>query len=151
MELLRRISSFGAPIQDLKYVLFIKSLLEQSATLWHSSLTKENEEDLERVQKNAFRNILQDKYETYQNALNILDMEKLSDRREELCLSFALKCLKNPKTANMFPENKKTHQMETRDPEKYEVQHANNERLKNSAIIYMQNLLNIHENNKGQK
>ena len=87
------------------------------------------------MQKNAFRNILQDKYETYQNAMNILDMEKLSDRREELCLSFALKCLKNSKTANMFPENKKTHQMETRDPEKYEVQHANNERLKNSAIM----------------
>ena len=153
MELLRRVSSFGAPIQDLKniYVLFIRSLLEQSATLWHSSLTKENEEDLERVQKNAFRNILQDKYETYQNAMNILDMEKLSDRREELCLSFALKCLKNPKTANMFPENKKTHQMETRDPEKYEVQHAHNERLKNSAIIYMQNLLNIHQNNQCQK
>ena len=136
---------------QLKFRFRLRSLLEQSATLWHSSLTKENEEDLERVQKNAFRNILQDKYETYQNALNILDMEKLSDRREELCLSFALKCLKNPKTANMFPENKKTHQMETRDPEKYEVQHAHNERLKNSAIIYMQNLLNIHENNQCQK
>ena len=63
----------------------------------------------------------------------------------------ALKCLKNSKTANMFPENKKTHQMETRVPEKYEVQHANNERLKNSSIIYMQNLLNIHENSQGQK
>ena len=136
------------PGSENKYVLFIKSLLEQSATLWHSSLTKENEEYLERLQKNVFGNILQDKYE---NRMNIHDMEKLRNRREELCLSFALKCLNNPKTANMFPGNEKTHQMETRDPEKFEVQHDNNERLNNSAIIYMQNLLNVHEKNQGQK
>ena len=41
MQLLRKIVSFGAPIQDLKqiYILFIRSLLEQSATVWHSSLS----------------------------------------------------------------------------------------------------------------
>ena len=62
MEILRRVSSFGAPIQDLKdiYILFVRSLLEQSATVWHSLLTKENTEDLERVQKNALRIILKD-------------------------------------------------------------------------------------------
>ena len=147
MEILRRISSFGAPMEDMKniYVLFIRSLLEQSATLWHSSLTNENIEDLERVQKNAFRIILQEKYETYSKALIKLDMEKLSDRREELCLNFAKKCVKNQKTTHMFPVNKKKHEMDTRNPGKYEVQHAYNDRLKNSAIIYMQNLLNDHE------
>ena len=36
--------------------------------------------------------------------------------------------------------------MKTRKIEKYEVQHANTERLRNSAIIYMQNLLNKNEN-----
>ena len=45
----------------------------------------------------------------------------------------------------MFPENKKMHKMETRNPEKYLVQHANTERLRKSAIIYMQNLLNENE------
>ena len=64
MEILRRVSSFGAPIQDLKEIsiLFIKSLLEQSATVWHSSLTKENAEDLERVQKIALRIIFDIKH-----------------------------------------------------------------------------------------
>ena len=67
MEILRRVSSFGAPIEDLKdiYVLFVRSLLEQSAVVWHSSLTKENEQDLERVQKNAFRIILKHNYQTH--------------------------------------------------------------------------------------
>ena len=46
----------------------------------------------------------------------------------------------------MFPLNVKTHSMETRKDEKFKVQFANTERLKNSAIIYMQNLLN--ENDK---
>ena len=45
----------------------------------------------------------------------------------------------------MFPLNNKLHNMETRNGEKYEVQKANTDRLKNSAIIYMQNLLNKQE------
>ena len=35
MELLRRVASFGTPVEDLKtvYILFIRSILEQSATV----------------------------------------------------------------------------------------------------------------------
>ena len=109
MEILRRVSSFGAPIEDLKdiYVLFVRSLLEQSAVVWHSSLTKENEQDLERVQKNAFRIILKNNYQTYKKALAKLGMETLNERRETLCLNFAKKCTKNSRTSHMFPKNKK--------------------------------------------
>ena len=44
MELLRKVASFGTPQDDLKtiYILFIRSILEQSATVWHSSLTEDN-------------------------------------------------------------------------------------------------------------
>ena len=42
------------------YILFVRSILEQSATVWHSSLTQENKEDLERVQKSAFKVILKE-------------------------------------------------------------------------------------------
>ena len=42
----------------------------------------------------------------------------------------------------MFQVNKKDHKMETRRPDKYEVQHANTERFRKSSIIYMQHLLN---------
>ena len=53
MELLRRVANFGASIEDMKiiYFLFVRSHLEQSATVWHSSLTEENSSDLERVQQ----------------------------------------------------------------------------------------------------
>ena len=72
-------------------------------------------------------------------------MQNLYDRREQLCLNFAQKCLKNPKSAQMFPLNEKSHIMGTRNPEKFKVQHALNGRLKNSPLIYMQSLLNDHE------
>ena len=72
-------------------------------------------------------------------------METLSNRREQLCLQFAQKCTMHPKLQYMFPLNNKNHQMETRNTEKYDVQFANTARLQNSAIIYMQRLLNENE------
>ena len=150
MELLRKVASFSPSQEDdLKdvYFLFIRSLLEQSATVWHSSLTKENSDDLERVQKCAVRIILGQEYNGYEKALIRLDMESLKNRRETLCLNFALKCLKNKQTKNIFPENIKSHQMKTRTSERFMVQHANTERLRNSSVIYMQKLLNQNEQN----
>ena len=48
MELLRKLSGFGAPISDLKniYVTFVRTQCEQSSCVWHSGLTHENLEDL---------------------------------------------------------------------------------------------------------
>ena len=48
LELLRKISNFGADSDDLKniYILYIRSLLEQSCIVWHSALTEENASDL---------------------------------------------------------------------------------------------------------
>ena len=88
LELLRRVASFSPPLEDLKkiYFLFIRSLLEQSATVWHSSLTEENSNDLERVQKSAVRIMLGNSYSGYKKSLNILQIDSLRDRREQLCL-----------------------------------------------------------------
>ena len=147
MELLRKVASFGTPVEDLKiiYILFIRSILEQSATVWHSSLTEENISDLERVQKSAIKIILQEKYSGYQKGLAQLGIQTLGSRREQLCLDFAKKCAKSDKLRHMFPKNIKSHDMNTRNEEMYNVQHANTERLKNSPIIYMQKLLNENE------
>ena len=147
MELLRRVASFGASKDDLKniYILYVRSLLEHSCTVWHSSLTGEDISDLERVQKSAMKVILQENYNGYRNALNSLDLETLFMRRENLCLKFAQKCVQNKKTKHMFPLKNKTHKMEIRNSEKFKVQYANTERLKDSSIPYIQHLLNCYE------
>ena len=147
MELLRKVAGFGASTEDMKniYILFVRSLLEQSATVWHSSLTQGNIDDLERVKKSAFKIILGNEYTSYEKSLVKLDMETLYIRREPLCLNFALKCLKNPKNVGRFPLNEKKHVMGTRNPDTYIVQHALNGRLQDSPVIYMQSLLNEYE------
>ena len=150
MELVRRVASFGTPVEDLKtiYILFVRSILEQSATVWHSSLTQDNIDDLERIQKSAIKVILQDKYTTYEQGLAQLNIETLASRREQLCLDFALKCTKNDRVKHMFPINEKSHDMQTRHEDKYKVQFANTGRLQKSSIIYMHKLLNENEQSK---
>ena len=105
MELLRRVASFGTSVEDLKniYFLCVRSQLEQSAVVWHSSLTEDNKHDLERVQKSAVKIILGEKYKSYQQALSELSIDTLDMRRENLCIRFAKKCVRNDKTAQMFP------------------------------------------------
>ena len=99
MQLIRKLSGFGAPMGDLQlvYITYIRSLCEQSSSVLHSSLTLQSEEDLERIQKVALKIILQSRYKDYQSALNILELQLIKDRREDLCLRFAQKCLCNPK------------------------------------------------------
>ena len=89
MELLRRVSAFSPSDEDMKtlYILFIRSLLEQSAPVWHSSLTEQDSAAIERVQKSAVRIILGNRYVGYKKSLQKLDLQSLNDRREELWLS----------------------------------------------------------------
>ena len=128
------------------WTLFFRSVLEQSCAVWHSSLTQENADDLERTQKTFAKLVLREKYTTYEDALTILNLESLSSRRQHLCLKFAKDGIKHEQLSDLLPMNKKEHNMKTRDQEKYFVQFANTKRLKTGSIISMQNYLN--EDNK---
>ena len=120
-------------------------ILEQSCVVWHSRITEENSNDLERVQKSAFKIILSNEYKNYENALIKLNLVSLKTRRIQLCEKFALNCLKNDKTVKLFPLNLKKHSMKTKKFEKFKVKHANTTRLQKSAIPYMQKLLNLQK------
>ena len=117
----------------------MRSLLKKLATLWHSSLTEKNKNDLERIQKTAVKIMLGNNNVSYKKGLLKLDIDDLSTRREQLCLDFAKKCTKNSKLKHMFPI---VNKRKNRKSKKFLVQHANTKRLQQSAIIYMQNLLN---------
>ena len=110
--------------------------------VWHSMLTQDDESGLERVQKCAVKIILPDSQHNYQYNLTKLGLSTLKNRREQLCLNFAKKCLKNSKMKDLFYNNKSIHEMKIRNKEQYNVEFANTKRLKNSPIIYMQRLLN---------
>ena len=144
MVLLHRLYEFAVPVKDLIeiYILYIRSVLESSAVVWNSSLTRGQELELERVQKVALRIILKSKYEDYENALLKCSLLTLKERRNALSLSFAKKCVKNERTSDMFPLNPATYN--TRNLEKYVVTKTKGSRLAKSAIPHMQRLLNIN-------
>ena len=97
MELLRKVAEFSSSMEDLKtiYTMYIRSILEQACVVWHSSLTQENCEDLERVQKCALKIILGSRYRNYDEALKDCNLQSLKDRRKELCKKFAKNCSHN--------------------------------------------------------
>ena len=144
MQLLYKAASFTKSKQDLKsiYLTYIRSALEQSAVVWHSSLSKKNRNELERVQKAAVKVILGNKYISYKDGLKTLNIQTLDDRREVLCLSFAKKCLKNEKVKSLFPLKKSEHNMKIRKTNKFKTERANTKRYEKSAVPYMRRLLN---------
>ena len=144
MQLLHKASKFTNNIRDLKqiYMLQIRSKLDQSAVVWHSSLSQKNRVDLERVQKSAVRCILGDSYRGYEDALKRLGLVTLEERREQMCLKFAKQCLKLDKMKQFFPRNSNSHAMEVRSSEFYKVVRSHTERFRKSAIPSMIKMLN---------
>ena len=59
-----------------------------------------------------------------------------------MSLNLAKNSIKNETMTNFFPEKEKSHLMNLRNTEKYEVFRANTDRMRESSVIYMQNLLN---------
>ena len=129
MLLLSRAAAYTSNSHDLKrvYLTYIRSHLDQSAVVWHSSLTIKNRNYIERVQKVAVRIILGKNFRNYNDGLKILHLQNLNDRRENFCLKFAQKCLKNDKVKNMFPL--KLNQMKKRKSEKFKVKFLKNEKI----------------------
>ena len=117
-------------------------MVEHSAVVWHSSLRIANIKAIERVQKVALKIILNEDYQSYDHALKVTGLPSLQERRTMLCKKFAINCIKNEKTSHMFPKRILSTVVNTRDPEKFFVQPARTDRLQNSAIPYMQRLLN---------
>ena len=147
MKMLQIASKFIANKHDLMqiYKTFVRSRLEYSCVVWNSSLTKNNESDIERVQKSAVRIIMKDNYKDYHSALKTLNLETLVDRRKKLCIKFAKKCLKIENMKKLFPLNKTEHCMEKRYFEKYFLKNINTERYKKSSIPSMIRMLNEEE------
>ena len=144
MKLLHAASKLTRKASDLKqiYTMFVRSRLETAVAVWHSRLTLEQSENLERVQKMAMRAIFKKQYSSYQDSVKLLKLDTLQIRRQKLNIKFARNCLKIDKIKNIFPLNDQVHNMEKRSYEKFHVNKANTERYRQSSVPYMQRLLN---------
>ena len=81
-------------------------------------------------------------YLNYEDALKILNLEKLEKRRENLCLKFAKSCLKTEKVKGLFQKQESNHRMQKRKVRPFKEKLIKTKRYKKSAIPYMTELLN---------
>ena len=146
MTMLTKLKYVGVPTPDLLdiYILYIRSLLEYCSVVWHSTLTLEQSQEIENVQKICLKVIMGEEYSNYERGLIHCNLEKLSKRREDRCLKFGLRTLLNPTYSDMFPVNphilSPTH--DTRNREHFKVNKANSESYSKSTIPYIQRMLN---------
>ena len=68
-------------------------------------LPRERKIDIERVQKTALHVMLGGLYQSYGDALDLVGLETLDARRQNLCLKFAKKAVKHEKHTNWFVPN----------------------------------------------
>jgi hypothetical protein len=82
MQLIRNILSFSATTEEMVHlwVVFCRSVVEQLCVVFRSSLTQENREDLERLQKTFCKLLLKDSSVNYESALLKLKLVLLEDR-----------------------------------------------------------------------
>ena len=113
MALIRGMKAFGASIKEIvhMWIIMCRSVLEQSCVLWHSSLTLENIEDLERMQKTFAKLVLRNKYKTYEDALTKLNLLSLSERRQNLVKKFAKSGIINGTLSDLLKKIKKKHDL----------------------------------------
>ena len=136
---LRRLKTLGASKDTLVdiYKLFCRSVLEYAAPVWSGSLSKGNAQDIERVQRNAYKIIFGKSFNDYNECLDEIEEDTLAFRRDKLCVNFAKSCLMDPKFSEWFPQG-----ISTRSKTNYMVPEARTKRYDRSAIPHIAKLLN---------
>ena len=138
---LRRLKSYNIETEKLVdvYKKEVRSLLEYAAPVWHSSITSIQSNQIERVQKQAFRIILGPNYTSYEVACTLLLMEPLCKRRIQLCIDFAKKELK--KDQSLF--TKASNSNYTRStPKLVQEYQCRTKRYQRSSMPFLSKLLN---------
>ena len=135
--MLRRIRELGGSQDDLLqvYIRQIRCLTEIACPTWNDSLTQQDIDKLEGIQKVVCRVILGQKYVSYHSALHKLKIPTLSERRKIICRKFAQKTARNKKFSSWFPRS-------IRGKARYVQPFARTSAYQKSAIPSFINLLN---------
>ena len=77
----------------------------------------------------------------YSKALSVLNLESLDKRREGMALKFVKNSLKNDNLFKLFPLRRVKHVMESGMREKFLVNPSKTRRYKDSAVAFLQRML----------
>ena len=114
------------------YKTIIRPVADYCSVVYHSMLSDEQDELLDRCQAHALRCIF-GKDISYEKMRERAGITTLRQRRVELCDKFARKCLKNPRFSGWFPR-KDTRRSGRSGGEEFVENFARCDRLYNSPI-----------------
>ena len=144
--MIRRLKLLGATNEELidVYNKQVRSVLEMAVAVWSPAITLCQVAQLERVQKTVCAVILGGYHTDYAQAISVLGMTTLRERRTELCSKFAKKCFKNEKFENWFvPRITDPATIQTRSDKPALVPvNTRTKRYKKSPLPYLTALLN---------
>ena len=143
---LRNLKGNGFNTEELLqvYKTMLRPVAEYGCVVFHSSLSDEQEELLERLQDHALKCIYGGE-KSARKLRSIAGIQTLRERRIELCKKFAAKCARDPVFARWFPERTGRRSGRTGKNEQYLEERARCERMKNSPVYYFRRLMNGKE------
>ena len=124
------------------YRSMVLPIADYCDVVYHSLLTDEQDEALERAQVGVLRIIFDYKLSA-RKLRNLAGVTPLRERRVAHCDNFARKCAESQRFKAWFPLKREGRI--TRGEEKYEEKYARCDRLKNSPLFYMRRRLNGKE------
>ena len=133
----------GVQLEDLVrcYCTFIRPVLECAAPVWHPGLTRTQSDDLEQVQRQCLRILLPEV--NYNEALHIAGLQRLSERRSQLCLNFAKGLESTRHFSGWLPLRRgQCHNRNLRDNQKLCSLPSRSRRFDRSPMAHLVHLLN---------
>ena len=121
------------------YILKIRSILMFGSVCFHSALTVEQSQLLERQQLSCLATILAGDYTTYPRALQLTCLPTLATLREEACLKWAIKAQASSQHSHLFPIRSSNN---TRSGTRFQEYQCRGSRFFQSAVPAMARLLN---------
>ncbi len=129
---LQQLKRAGVDPRDIVHIFttVARPILEYAAVVWHTSLTQEQSDDIERIQKRALR-IAYPSLES-DDTQEMLKLPSLHDRRDDMCRKLFVE-MQSPshKLHHLLPTERSSI---TRDTKRYQVPKCRTERYKQSLI-----------------
>ena len=118
----------------------LRPIIEFCSPVYHPLLSKEQSDNLERLQKLALKIIIGFNY-TYVELLEIAEIKSLEERRKEAFQKFAVTLTKNERYRSWFPRIEEGTR-NTRNIKIYTEEFARTARLYNSPLFSMRRVQN---------
>ena len=123
------------------YKTILRPVHDYLAVVFHSMMTDQMDEEVERLQAHALKYIFGWKY-PYARLREMADIPTIRARRTELCDKFAQKCLGSSRFSGWFPLKGGVRASTRIAGEKYKETFARCERLRSSPLYFMRRRLN---------